>query len=100
PVTDPQHPESLCGQRHAEVVVEPVGRAEHAAHGATACQDHAFRVAVTVPKDTEETAQRVHLEVVQRRCDLDVLYGEDLELVERPGHRSASRNAPATYACA
>ena len=67
----------------AEVVVQPAGRTEQPAHPAAAHDDDVLGLRIAVPEQREQALERVDLEVVEVRRDLDVLGGQRLEELER-----------------
>src|SRR5262249_14357378 len=67
-VADPHRRDAvLLGQLDAERVVHAVGRTEHPAHASAARQHDVGRVAGAVPQDRQQAAQRVDLEMRERR---------------------------------
>jgi hypothetical protein len=51
------------GETHAEIVVEPFGRAEQPAHRAAARDDEARRLRIAVSQQRQQATERVDLDV-------------------------------------
>ena len=85
PPPDPNGGDPLGGEGDAEVVVEAVGGAEQAAHGAAAAGDDGVLVAGAVPQQREQALHREHLDVVEAGGDGHLLGGECVQRLERGG---------------
>ena len=99
PVADADDADAVPGEGLSEIVVQPVRRAEQAAHGAAAHQHHPLGAGIAVPEEREQSLERESLDVTQRGSDQHVLLGQHAQAVERPldvrggvgGHRVLTR---------
>src|SRR5439155_19551612 len=72
-ITDAQGADPAGGELAPEVVVQPAGRAEQAAHGASHGDHGAFVGRIAVPQHRQQPGRRVLLDVVKPVGDLDRL---------------------------